>query len=165
MEQLHTANESRKFFRKVNSIRKGYQSHITTCRNKEGELISVKGSILARWKEYMEDNRKASIPELAGESSSSTKDLDPDSDEQQPLPTLEVVTHNIKRLKNHRSPGSDNISSELIKEGGQDKMHKVMKEVWNTERMPKDWEEGIMCPIYKKGNKLKCENYTIKHCV
>jgi hypothetical protein len=105
---------------------------------------------------------KASNPELVGKISSSTKDLDPDSDEQQPLPTLEVVTHTIKRLKNHRSPGSENKSSELIKEGGQDliyKMHKVMKELWNTERMPKDWEEGIMCPSYKKGDKLKCEIY------
>ena len=101
-------------------------------------MISDKGSILARWKEYMEDNMKASNPELVGKISSSTKDLDPDSDEQQPLPTLEVVTHTIKRLKNHRSPGSENKSSELIKEGGQDliyKMHKVMKEVWNTERL------------------------------
>ena len=34
-----------------------------------------------------------------------------------------------------------------------------MKEVWNTERMPTDWEERIMCPIYKKGDKLKFENY------
>ena len=24
---------------------------------------------------------------------------------------------------------------------------------------PKDWEEGIMCSIYKKEDKLKCENY------
>ena len=104
--------------------------------------------------EYMEDNMKASNPGLVGESSSSTKDLEP--------PTLEEVTQTIKRLKNHRSPGSENISSELIKEGGQDliyKIHKVMKEVWNIERVPKDWEEGIMSPIYKKGDKLKCENY------
>jgi len=36
LEQLHTAKESRKFFRKVNSIPQGYQTHITTCRNKEG---------------------------------------------------------------------------------------------------------------------------------
>jgi hypothetical protein len=32
LAQLHKADESRKFFRKVNSIRKGYQPHITTCR-------------------------------------------------------------------------------------------------------------------------------------
>ena len=120
LEQLHTANESRKFLRKVNSVRKGYQPHIKTCRNKEGELISDKGSILTRWKEYMEDNMMASNPELVSESSSSAKDLEPDSDEQQPPPTLEEVTQTIKGLKNHRSPGSDNISSKLIKEGGHD---------------------------------------------
>ena len=102
----------------------------------------------------MEDSMKASNPELVGESSSYTKDLEPDSDEQQPPPTLEEVTQTIKRLKNHRSPGPDNISCELIKEGVQDliyKMHKVKKEVWNIERIPKDWEEVIMWPIYKKG--------------
>ena len=79
--------------------------------------------------EYMEDNMKASNPGLVGESSSSTKDLEP--------PTLEEVTQTIKRLKNHRSPGSENISNGLIKEG-QDlicKMHKVMKEIWNAERL------------------------------
>ena len=117
-------------------------------------MISDKGSILSRWKEYMEDSMKASNPELVGESSSYTKDLEPDSDEQQPPPTLEEVTQTIKRLKNHRSLGPDNVSSELIKEGGQDliyKMHKVMKEVWNTERMPKDWEEGMCVLSIKKG--------------
>jgi hypothetical protein len=75
---------------------------------------------------------KANNPELGGENSSSTKDLKPDSDEHKPPPTLEEVTQTIKRLKNHRSPGSDNISSKPIKEGGQDliyKMHRVMKEV------------------------------------
>ena len=99
---------------------------------------------------------KVSNPELVGKGSSSTKDLEPDSDEQPPS-TLEEVTQTIERLKNHRSPGSDNISSKPINEGGQDRicrMHKVMKEVWYTERMPKDWEKGIMCPIYiKKGIK------------
>lgn len=25
--------------------------------------------------------------------------------------------------------------------------------------MPKDWNNGIITPIYKKGNKEQCENY------
>jgi sorting nexin-29 len=26
-------------------------------------------------------------------------------------------------------------------------------------KMPEDWEIGIICPIFQKGNKLDCNNY------
>jgi sorting nexin-29 len=26
--------------------------------------------------------------------------------------------------------------------------------------MPADWQPAVICPIYKKGDKLQCENYT-----
>ena len=31
--------------------------------------------------------------------------------------------------------------------------------VWEMEKMPEDWENGIICPIFKKGDILECENY------
>jgi sorting nexin-29 len=31
--------------------------------------------------------------------------------------------------------------------------------VWEKEEMPEDWKKGILCPIHKKGDILKCKNY------
>jgi hypothetical protein len=58
--------------------------------------------------------------------------------------------------------GTDNIPAELIRYGGRTlkkKMHKLMLNIWNNGRLPAQWNEGIICPIYKKGDRLNCSNY------
>ena len=32
-------------------------------------------------------------------------------------------------------------------------------DIWVNEKMPDEWGEATIVPIYKKGNKLMCENY------
>jgi hypothetical protein len=39
------------------------------------------------------------------------------------------------------------------------KIYKLICNIWNTETLPAQWNEGIICPIYKKGNRLNCNNY------
>ena len=34
-----------------------------------------------------------------------------------------------------------------------------MLNIWNNERLPAQWNEGIICHIYKKGDRLNCSNY------
>jgi hypothetical protein len=34
-----------------------------------------------------------------------------------------------------------------------------MEMVWKAEELPQDWEEGIICPVIKKGDQLQCSNY------
>ena len=56
----------------------------------------------------------------------------------------------------------DGINSELIKAGGH-MTRKMLVTLFNkiitTEKTPKDWSNMIITPIYKKGDKLKPENY------
>jgi hypothetical protein len=50
----------------------------------------------------------------------------------------------------------------LIKHGGRtlkQKIYKLIQNIWNTETLPAQWKEGIICPIYKKGDRLDCSNY------
>jgi sorting nexin-29 len=34
-----------------------------------------------------------------------------------------------------------------------------MSKVWKQEKLPEEWEEDLICPAYKKGNTLDCQNY------
>jgi hypothetical protein len=68
----------------------------------------------------------------------------------------------IENLKRHKSPGVDQFPAELIKAGGRtirSEIHKLINSTWNKEELPEQWEESIIVPIYKKGDKTDCSNY------
>jgi len=67
----------------------------------------------------------------------------------------------IGKLKNHKSPGIDQIPAESIKAGGRTiccAIHKLIS-IWNKEELPEEWKESIIVSIYKKGDKIDCNNY------
>ena len=83
-------------------------------------------------------------------------------DADNPPPSYEEVIIAIKRLRNNRSAGPDCIPSELLKTGEPqliDAIHNILIEIWDTEKIPIEWEEGSICPIFKKGDQLECRNY------
>jgi hypothetical protein len=65
-------------------------------------------------------------------------------------------------LKKYKSPGSDEISAELIQAGGEtllSAIHKLFNSVWNTEELPDQCKESVIVPVHKKGDKTDCNNY------
>jgi len=50
----------------------------------------------------------------------------------------------------------------LIKAGGRTirhEIHKLVIFIWNKEKLPEEWKESIIVPIYKMGDKTDCSNY------
>jgi hypothetical protein len=39
------------------------------------------------------------------------------------------------------------------------RIFKLILKIWKKEEMPKDWSEGIICPILKKGDRTLRNNY------
>ena len=79
-----------------------------------------------------------------------------------PEPNAFEVELDIEKLKNHKSPGIDQIPAELIKAGGRTicgEIHKLIISIWNKEELPDEWKESIIVPIYKKGDKTDCNDY------
>ena len=79
-----------------------------------------------------------------------------------PPPTYYKVSQVIQKLKTHKAAGLDKIPAELIKKGGIElkrRIHKLIMKIWKEETLPTEWTEGIICPIYKKGDRMICSNY------
>lgn len=62
-------------------------------------------------------------------------------------------------LKNNKSLGEDGLQAELLKNGGKE-LNKwvwcLIKSIWNTEKLPEEWKNAILCPVYKKGDAQDC---------
>ena len=72
-----------------------------------------------------------------------------------PIPIKSEVEYAIKQLKNGKSPGIDNISSELIKEGCTVLTELCMDyKVW-----PSIWTTSLIIPLPTKSNLKNCQNY------
>ncbi|PNF42964.1 hypothetical protein B7P43_G11334 [Cryptotermes secundus] len=68
----------------------------------------------------------------------------------------------IAKLERNKSPGSDQISAELIQANGEilrSGIHKLVNYIWNKEELTDQWKESIIVPVHKKGDKTDCNNY------
>ena len=86
-----------------------------------------------------------------------------DFDIQTEEPTYEEVKRIIQNLKNNKSPGPDKIINELIKKRGVTLWHRLCSlliKMWRREQIPDEWKDSYTCPIYKKGDRTNCQNYT-----
>ena len=119
-------------------------------KDEKGDLVADSHSIVARLRNYfpqlfnvhgVKDVRQAEIHRA------------------EPLvhePSAAEVELAIDKLKNHKSPGIDQIPAELIKAGGRTiclEIHKFITSIWKKEKLPEEWKESIIIPIHKKGDK------------
>jgi hypothetical protein len=75
---------------------------------------------------------------------------------------IDKVKAAIAKLRNNKPPSKDTVTAELIKYGSQILLRKIPKLIlliWQQEKMSDKWNEGLLCTIFKKGDKLPCSNY------
>jgi len=78
------------------------------------------------------------------------------------IPSYNKICSINNELKQNKAAGSENIPPELLKNGGRtlkQKLYKLILMIWNNEQVPQQWKEGIICPVYRNGDRLNCNNY------
>jgi Reverse transcriptase (RNA-dependent DNA polymerase) len=76
--------------------------------------------------------------------------------------TKDEVRWAISCLKQGRAPGIDLVTAEEILAAGVvgvDIMFALCSKIWAEEKIPDEWKHSVIVPIYKKKDKLVCDNY------
>ncbi|XP_044584538.1 uncharacterized protein LOC123265021 [Cotesia glomerata] len=78
-------------------------------------------------------------------------------------PTDEEIDLQISKLKRRKAKGEDGIKNEAWIFGRgkiRTRLREVIREVRRGEYSVEDWREGLIAPIYKKGEKENIKNYS-----
>jgi hypothetical protein len=143
-------------YRGINEFKKVYQPRINIIKDENVNLLADHQNVLNRWKNFfnqiLEVHRAHDVRQM---DIHRTEPLVPE-------PSLVEVEIAIGKLKSYKSPGTDYIPPELIKEEGEtlySERHRLICSIWNKEELPQQWKESIIVPIYKKVDKTDCNNY------
>jgi hypothetical protein len=134
----------------------------TNCKDFANNVISQIEQVLKSWKEYFYNilNPKEALSTPVSITKSSSENYEVSSPMHNEICTI------INKLKSNKAAGIHNIPPEFIKSGGRtlkQKLYTLILKIWDKEQLPTQWNEGNICPICKKGDRLKCNNYLILH--
>jgi hypothetical protein len=63
----------------------------------------------------------------------------------------------MRNLKNNKAAGIDGIHPELIKYRRiklLNRMYELVRQIWKAERIPEEWKETLIVPIYQNEIKI-----------
>lgn len=143
------------FYGTLKQLRKKKEYNMINIKDKDGKIITDEDKIMERWRQHFSELTKTNTVILEEE--------DDINDKQEiELIKKEEMLEAIRKLKLGKASGRDNIQPEMIKymgEEGTKKLTEIMNEAIKSKKVPKEWNSGIILPIYKNGDKRECNNY------
>ena len=137
---------------------KSHQQTDKPVKDKQGTPLSTTQDQRRRWAEHFKEVLNQPVPE-------GTPDIPP-ADTVLPIncekPSKAEIRKAIKTLKSGKAAGPDGIPAEALKADlttTTNMLHSLFTKVWEEEKVPEEWREGVIIKIPKKGNLTSCDNY------
>ncbi|KAL8561120.1 hypothetical protein ACOMHN_033703 [Nucella lapillus] len=83
-------------------------------------------------------------------------------DHSEPAILEREVTKAVKTSPKGKAAGDDGITTEAIHVCGETRIHwltTIFQKAWEERKVPEDWQNAIVVPIWKKGGKKDCSTY------
>jgi hypothetical protein len=144
-------------YRGISYFNKDYEARTNTVKYKQGDLFTDSHSILTRWRKHFSQLFNVhGVTDVRQREIHTAEPLGPE-------PSAFEIEMFIEKQKRQQSPRTEQIPAELIKAGGRtirSEIHELINSIWNKEELSAEWKGSILTPIYKKGDKTGCNNYT-----
>ena len=125
-------------------------------KSKNGTLFTTVEEQLKRWREHFEEALNVQRERISVEEA---LDPPPDLGITDTHPSRDEIVSAIKKLKNGKAAGIDNITAEVLKadvEGTANILLPLFRDIWVKEQFPTDWKEGLIVKIPKKLDTSDC---------
>jgi hypothetical protein len=161
IERFTGDNRGREAYKLIKQLNRTWKPTQSAIKDKNGKMLQEKEDVKKRWTEYCSGlysdsgNSDTLLAELYQISPPPNNDVMDDI-------LYEEVEAATKRLKKHKSPGSDGITGEMIQAGGEKlaaEIHVICNEIWKQKRIPEEWAKSVIITIPKKGDLADCSNY------
>ena len=162
VEQAHLQKKSKKVFEGIKKIQQKRSQQSNVIKDKQGTILTNPTAVKDRWEEHFSElyNQINSTDETI---LLEIPDDNGSGEDSCPLTiTKDEVRRAISCLKRDKAPGVDMVTAEEIiatGEDGVDVMFALCCKIWTEERIPEEWKQSIIVPIYKKKDRLVCDNY------
>ncbi|KAI8484441.1 hypothetical protein Bbelb_378740 [Branchiostoma belcheri] len=127
-------------------------------KDKQGNPLTTTEEQLRRWAEHFSELLNRPAPDAPPDIPPAEADLPINCEK----PTKAEIRQAIKSLKNWKAAGPDEVPAEAIKadtETAVSMLHSLFNKIWEEERVPAEWKEGILIKLPKKGDLGDCSNY------
>ena len=146
IEEIKKANikkNTKKNYKKIKG--KDYQQQNIICKDERGKILMEEKDTLLSWQQYFRSLLEDELQLIVESENENIEEDDDDDDdlEDTDKPTYKEIIKVIRNIKNGKAPGIDNITVELIKNGGPEllqRMYYLLIQIWDQETMPEEWE-------------------------
>ena len=135
-----------------------YKQTDKPIKDKQGKTLTTTEEQLERWAEHFNERLNRPAPEDLPDIPPAAAVL--------PIkcgkPSRLEIKEQMKILKNRKASGPDGVPAETLKVDittTTEILCKLFGEIWKKEEVPKDWKEGLLVKLPKKGDLWVCSNY------
>jgi hypothetical protein len=113
IENLHTINETRKFYQAINIVKNEFHPRTLMCKKINGDLVCDTNGVLKRWKEHFNDVLNAGAEEM--QEAPRKKNYESNDGKDISAPLRKEIEDAMSKLKNNKAPGDYSLPGELFK--------------------------------------------------